>query len=210
MVVDLRKCIGCATCRDVCARFHENLWSYSWRRVISLDNYHTEADLSKKRTYLTMSCMHCGNPLCLKACPTGATYARHDGVIDIRKDLCIGCGACITACPYRARWICTEDEAPDNEAFGNNREIESDHDYIGVCTKCNFCIDLIDKGKAKGLKPGVDPEATPLCVRFCIAEALYFGDLTDQESRVSRLIRDNKTIRLLEEMDTDPKIFYIL
>lgn len=210
MVVDLRKCVGCATCRDICARLHENLWAYSWRRVICVNNGCRESNSGNERTYLTMSCMQCGNPLCLEACPTGATYARSDGIIDIRKDLCIGCGACIVACPYRARWICTEDEVSDNETFGKSKEAESRQDYIGVCTKCNFCIDLIEEGKTKGLKPGIDPEATPLCVRFCIAEALYFGDLSDQESTVSQLIRDNKTTRLLEEMDTDPKIYYIL
>ncbi|MCG2721646.1 MAG: hypothetical protein L6290_06495 [Thermodesulfovibrionales bacterium] len=61
----------------------------------------------------------------------------------------------------------------------------------------------------KGLKPGSDPEATPCCVRYCIGEALYFGDLDDTASEVSKLIRENRTSCLNEELQTHPCVFYI-
>jgi phenylacetyl-CoA:acceptor oxidoreductase subunit 1 len=62
----------------------------------------------------------------------------------------------------------------------------------------------VDAGLDQGLQPGIDPEATPLCVRFCISEALNFGDLDDKESTVSRLVKESKTTRLLEEMSSEP------
>jgi phenylacetyl-CoA:acceptor oxidoreductase subunit 1 len=68
----------------------------------------------------------------------------------------------------------------------------------------------VDEGMKKGLKLGKDFEATPLCVRYCIADAMYFGDLNDPDSEVSRLIRENKTSCLNEELGTEPSVFYIL
>jgi phenylacetyl-CoA:acceptor oxidoreductase subunit 1 len=56
----------------------------------------------------------------------------------------------------------------------------------------------------------VDPEATPVCVRFCIAEALYFGDLDDANSEVSLLVRKNRTVRLSEELGTDCSVYFII
>ena len=53
--------------------------------------------------------MHCSDPPCLEVCPTGATCQRSDGIIHIKNERCIGCGACILACPYNARSIVFED-----------------------------------------------------------------------------------------------------
>jgi phenylacetyl-CoA:acceptor oxidoreductase subunit 1 len=146
--------------------------------------------------------MHCQKPACLEVCPTGATYRRPDGIVDINLDLCVGCGSCIVACPYQARSIAKSDVLP--------KEItDQDLDRIGVCTKCNFCLQYIDAGLAQGLTPGIDPEATPRCVLFCLAGALYFGDLDDPDSEVSKLIRNNKVVRMLEEIGTNPSVYYI-
>lgn len=206
MVIDLRKCVGCSTCKEVCDQSNAKPPGVS-RIVIEKDR---DNDEQEERFFMTMSCMHCEHPPCQVTCPTGATYRRPDGIIEIRESLCIGCGTCIVACPYRARSICIED-AIFIEELPDRRKIEkSDSDRIGICTKCNFCSQIIDAGLQKGLKPGEDSEATPLCVRSCIAGALYFGDLEDKESIVSKLIRENKTTRLLEEMGTDPNIYYIL
>ncbi len=207
MVIDLRKCIGCATCKEVCDQSDERPLGVL-RTVIEKQKNHDDGQ--KEKFFMTMSCMHCENPPCQDTCPTGATYRRPDGIMEIRGDLCIGCRACILACPYRARVICTEDVIGIKELVGQDDREESDSDRIGICTKCNFCSQIVDAGLQKKLKPGVDSDATPVCVRACIAEALYFGDLDDKESKVSKLVQENKTIRLLEEMGTDPSIYYIL
>jgi Fe-S-cluster-containing dehydrogenase component len=62
----------------------------------------------------------------------------------------------------------------------------------------------------QGLQPGRDREATPICVVSCSSNALHFGDLDDPDSTVSRLIRENNVVRLHEELDTDPSVYYIL
>ena len=210
MVIDLRKCVGCGTCREVCDRINENYGGSNWRKLIEITEENVSGNLGKGRFFLTMSCMHCDDPPCQDTCPTGATHNRSDGIIEIKENLCIGCAACIVACPYRARSICTEDVIYRKDPSNQRENRRSDGGRIGICTKCNFCSQIVDAGLQKGLKPGEDPEATPLCVRFCIAEALSFGDLDDKESRVSKLIQESKTTRLLEEMNTNPKIYYIL
>jgi phenylacetyl-CoA:acceptor oxidoreductase subunit 1 len=108
------------------------------------------------------------------------------------------------ACPYRARAIIFHQKA----AVADHNLDHTDH--IGVATKCNFCLPRVDEGLAQGLHPGLDSEVTPACVLACSANALHFGDLDDPNSGVSRLIGENKTARLQEELETNPSVYYIM
>ena len=78
-----------------------------------------------------------------------------------------------------------------------------------MATKCTFCVDRVDAGIAQGLKPGVDPDATPACVNSCIAGALHFGDIDDPKSNVSALLAENRHFRMHEELGTGPRIYYL-
>jgi phenylacetyl-CoA:acceptor oxidoreductase subunit 1 len=202
MVIDLRKCIGCETCKHVCSDVNDG----GWRRVVDI----IMEDSSKgQKVFITMGCMHCVAPPCLEVCPTGATKHRPDGIVKIDQELCVGCGACILACPYKARKITFENKILHQICHGQENPGRENPDRIGVCSKCDFCFSCVDAGLKKGLQPGKDSEATPLCVRYCIAEALYFGDLDDPEGEVARLIRENRTSCLNEELGTEPSVFYI-
>ena len=101
------------------------------------------------------------------------------------------------------------DETPSS-AFSPIAEGKKPADRVGICTKCNFCIQRVELGLEKGLRPGIDPEASPVCVNCCIAGALSFGDLEDPKSNVSQLIKENNTLRLHENLGTEPSIYYIL
>ena len=81
--------------------------------------------------------------------------------------------------------------------------------YVGVIEKCTFCVHRIEKGTKKGLKPGVDSEATPACVANCPAHVFHFGDLEDPNSEVSQLLAKKRSFRLLEDQNTQPKVYYI-
>ena len=72
-----------------------------------------------------------------------------------------------------------------------------------------FCAQKIDRGLALGLTPGKDYEATPACVNACPTGARIFGDLNDPESEVSKLIAENPTFQLREELGTGPRVYYI-
>jgi phenylacetyl-CoA:acceptor oxidoreductase subunit 1 len=144
----------------------------------------------------------------MEVCPSTATRKRADGIVTIDYDLCIGCSYCAVACPYQARF--KVDRA--DFAYGNPTESEQQTfhpERLGVATKCTFCVERIDDGLAKGLKPGVDPEATPACVNSCIAKALHFGDADDPRSNISRLLAENQSFRMHEELGTGPGFHYL-
>jgi phenylacetyl-CoA:acceptor oxidoreductase subunit 1 len=207
MVIDLRKCIGCEMCSNVCKEMNYNPFGVSWRQVIDRK---IEGDSDLIRIFIPMNCMHCSEPSCLDVCPSGATYQRPDGIVDIKNELCIGCGYCVVACPYLARSINFQDRIIPESGEGLQNPTAVNSDRIGICTKCNFCLQRVEDGLAKGLNPDTDPEAGPICVKFCIADALSFGDVDDPESNVSKLIRENKTVCLQEELDTKPSVYYII
>lgn len=207
MVIDLRKCLGCDSCAAVC-RAMNKVPPNCWRWIIDCG---IGENPDRMRMLLPMSCQHCAEAPCVSVCPTKATYRRPDGIVAIDYERCIGCGYCIVACPYQARTILPkgfEFELGDGPWEPESSEDQPDH--AGVCTKCNFCLPRVQAGLAQGLKPGVDAEATPACVVNCSAGALHFGDLDDPESNVSRLLRENRTVRLQEELGTGPAVHYIV
>ena len=122
MVIDLRKCVGCHSCAVAC-KSENNVplgVHSSWVKQIEKGTYPHVA-----MPMLPRLCNHCTNPPCVKACPTRASYQRDDGVILIETKYCIGCKACISACPYDARYI-------------NPKTMLAD--------KCSFCDHRIDEG----------------------------------------------------------------
>ncbi len=207
MVIDLRTCIGCGCCALVCSQAN-GLPSNLWRRVIDCG---ISPAPSRTRLCLPLSCMQCSEPPCEEACPTGATHRGDDGIVDIRHDRCIGCGYCVVSCPYLARSIIFGRE--DGISRGNGKGDAALPGHLmhnGTCSKCNFCQERVDGGLAKGLLPGEDPEATPLCVVSCSSGALTFGDLDDPGSRISALIGEHQAIVLQEDMGTKPSVYYII
>jgi phenylacetyl-CoA:acceptor oxidoreductase subunit 1 len=124
-------------------------------------------------------------------------------------DLCIGCRYCQAACPYQARsfnWEAFDGENPVVPEWG---EPDVDRRPRGVVEKCSFCYQRIDRGLSIGLTPGVDLAATPACVNACPHGARKFGDLNDPESEVSKLLADNPSYRLKEDMGTGPRVYYL-
>ena len=66
-------------------------------------------------------CNHCAEPACLDVCPTGATFQRDDGIVVVNNDWCVGCGYCVQACPYDARFINHETNTADKCTFCAHR-----------------------------------------------------------------------------------------
>jgi len=80
-----------------------------------------------KAYFVPKLCNQCDSPPCVQVCPVGATYKAPDGVVLVDRTWCIGCGYCIMACPYSARFF---------------------HPKHHVADKCNFCYHRINKGLA--------------------------------------------------------------
>ncbi|MCP4422810.1 MAG: 4Fe-4S dicluster domain-containing protein [Chloroflexi bacterium] len=206
MIADLRRCVGCQTCTAACRQANGTPPGVQWRSVLDVESGEFP---DVRRTFLPVGCQHCNEPPCMTVCPTTATGQRDDGLVTIDYDMCIGCGYCIVACPYQARFKVTKPNYAFNGRPTPNEKEQFDESRIGVATKCSFCIDRIDVGLANGQTPGVDPDVTPACVNSCIAQALYFGDMDDPESNVSQLLRENEHFRMHEELGTEPNFYYL-
>jgi Fe-S-cluster-containing dehydrogenase component len=210
MVVNLSKCVRCYACIAACRIEHYLPMGVSWPRLVALE---TGPDRPTVSNY-SVRCNHCQNAPCVSVCPTGATYQRADGIIMIDQNKCVGCRYCVIACPYQNRTFVSKDK---DRGFFPGR-IQTDFEKIGkkkyphqlgTTEKCNFCVERIVAGTGKGLVPGKDRDATPACVNTCPARALTFGDLDNQDSEISKLIRENNGFQLHPEYDTDPSIYFI-
>jgi phenylacetyl-CoA:acceptor oxidoreductase subunit 1 len=205
MAIDLEQCTACQTCTVSCKVAH-GLGPTIQRVTV------VEKEVGKypnvTRIYIPRRCMNCAEPQCVGVCPSGATEQRADGIVTIDQDKCIGCRYCMMACPYNARTFYGVEQSYHSLPSQWEERRYADH-TVGVVDKCDFCSSRIDEGLERGLKPGTDPEATPVCVGTCIASALYFGDLDDPDSEVSRRIKERDGLQLLPEKQTDPSIYYL-
>jgi phenylacetyl-CoA:acceptor oxidoreductase subunit 1 len=204
MVIDTRRCVGCQTCTIACKQEHGLPSGTQWRFVADCE-IGEYPDV--RRVFLPMQCMHCAEPPCVPVCPTGASRRREDGIVWVEYGACVGCGYCAVSCPYHARHLVDEDAG--YFAAATPSEAGTAHPARhGVMTKCNFCSERVDAGRARGLVPGVDPEATPMCSVACIANAIVFGDLHDPASAVARAVAEGHVVPLMPECGTEPSVYY--
>ncbi len=209
MVIDLKKCIGCWNCVLSCKAEHFLPPGIFWCRVLISET--GKYPLVTKHI-LPVRCNHCQEPKCVDVCPTGATQQREDGIVWIDPDKCMGCRYCMMACPYQSRIFYSDgQEYFPGQGLTPFEEVGKElYPHVpGTVEKCNFCMERIDAGLAKGLKPGVDREATPVCVINCPTKAMYFGDLDDPYSEISELIKERKGKPLHPEYGTEPSIYYL-
>lgn len=140
-----------------------------------------------------VTCNHCLNAPCVKACPTQATFKREDGIVTMDFHRCIGCRFCMAACPFGSRSFNFRDPRPFIE--------ETDPDFPtrtkGVVEKCNFCAERLAKGKQ------------PHCVEVSEG-AIVVGDLEDPKSEIRKLLGKNYTIRRKQVLGTEPSVYYIM
>jgi Fe-S-cluster-containing dehydrogenase component/formate-dependent nitrite reductase membrane component NrfD len=121
-VIDNRKCIGCHACSTACKSENEvPLGVYrTWVKYVE-----TGAFPNNRRHFQVTRCNHCANPPCVRICPTEAMYQRADGIVEFDSSVCIGCKACMQACPYDAIYIDPE---------------------TNTAAKCHYCAHRTDIG----------------------------------------------------------------
>lgn len=203
MVINLDTCIGCEYCLRACSATNDVAPDIPWNIVVS------EQTSTGRSFFFSRPCLHCQHAPCVEVCPVQATFVRDDGLVAMDYDRCIGCRYCEVACPYDARKFNWEARADTNPYVPTWGVPEVGRRPRGVVEKCTFCSHRIDAGLANNLTPGEDPEATPACVNVCPVGARAFGNLKDPDSQVSLLIKNNPTIRLREELGTQPGVYYI-
>lgn len=199
LLVDLRKCVGCTSCQVSC----------KMENAVSMGSFRSRVDIADageypkaKRYFLPKICNQCDDPPCIVPCPVrGATYKREDGVVMVNRDLCIGCGRCVGACPYGARFLHPHIPVKnDPKPFAKNvSEVKGKKAKdLRVVDKCDYCSHRL----AEGIEE-------PACVRNCVGKARFFGDLSDPNSEVSKLTASVKTTYWHPEYGTKPRTAFI-
>jgi molybdopterin-containing oxidoreductase family iron-sulfur binding subunit len=207
MVIDTRKCVGCHACTVACIAENRLPPGVVYRPVLQTE-IGTFPNLALRFT--PRPCMQCENPPCVPVCPVEATRKRPDGITAIDYDRCIGCGYCVTACPYNARTrdlgerysdrtpaVQPYDEGHNHEYLKAWRRDEGDSP-VGNVRKCHFCLHRLEQG------------LLPQCVTTCIGRANYFGDANDPDALVNEQAASPSAVRLLEHRGTRPSVVYLV
>ena len=121
-VIDQTSCIGCHACTTACKQENDVPLGVNrtWVKYVETGTFP-----QTRRQMAVLRCNHCAEPPCVEVCPTSAMFHRPDGIVDFDTSRCIGCKACLQACPYDAIYIDPQEH---------------------VAEKCNFCAHRVDRG----------------------------------------------------------------
>lgn len=133
--IDTKRCMNCRACEIACKL--ENNLPAGPRYTMVVESDFTTEDGRDKSEFLPMPCLHCGEPACTKACPTGAVYKRVDGIVVVNQSKCIGCRECLWACPFGV------------PQFGSD----------GKMQKCNMCLHRLENNEIPACARACNAEA---------------------------------------------------
>jgi len=157
---DSSKCVGCHGCQVACKQWNEEktlktgfVAGYQNPQMVNADTRMVlrfyedfENDTIPQLNLLKYQCFHCGEPACVKVCPSGALFKTAAGIVAMDQDKCIACGYCHNACPFSI------------PAVGKH------------VNKCDMCRSRTENGSDS------DKTSVPACVKACPAGALEFGE----------------------------------
>ncbi|PMH46533.1 formate dehydrogenase [Vibrio sp. 10N.286.49.B3] len=159
---DTKRCIECNGCVTACKNENDDAleWGIQRRRVVTLN------DGEPGENSISVACMHCTDAPCMAVCPADCFEHTEDGIVLHNKDLCIGCGYCLFACPFGAP------QFPKQSAFGER----------GKMDKCTFCAggpETEAGSEEERHKYGANRIAEgklPMCASLCSTKSLLAGD----------------------------------
>ena len=160
---DEGRCIECLGCAVACEEAHELPVGISRRKVVTVNE-----GIEGQEYSVSVACMHCTDAPCEQVCPVDCFYIRADGIVLHDKEVCIGCGYCLYACPFGAP------QFPKDGAFGTR----------GVMDKCTMCAggpeetNSIKERELYG-QNRIAEGKVPMCAAVCSTNALIVGDALD-------------------------------
>lgn len=219
MVIDLDKCTGCGACVAAC-KVENNVAvaspelssenrSMFWMEIFKVVEGEEYPDIRVR--YIPKPCFHCDDPPCTRVCPVRATYRAEEGFVAQIYGRCIGCRYCMAACPYTAKvfnWFAPEWSKERKQCVNPDVSLRPK----GVVEKCTFChhrLQIARERCASEERPIRENDYRIACQDACPAKAIHFGDLDDKAMRVYELSRSPRATRLMEDLGTEPKVFYL-
>jgi len=217
--------------KDEVARSREMQWIRIDRYYSSDTDKHGSLNLQEipstsenlEVSFQPIMCQHCNHAPCETVCPVAATTHSNDGLNQMAYNRCVGTKFCLNNCPYKVRrfnWFSYQNDnkfANVNPAQDDMGRMVLNPDVVvrsrGVMEKCSMCIQRIQAGKLTAKKEGrkiVDGEFQTACASACPTHAITFGDKNNPESQVSKNEADPRSYFLLEELDVQPTVNYMI
>ena len=183
-----------------------------------------------------INCQQCETAPCEQVCPVAATTHSPDGLNEMTYNRCIGTRYCLNNCPYKVRrfnfynYHAKEEDLKLGPLEQPHTDVENLYDggnpdlvamaanpdvtvrSRGIMEKCTYCVQRITRGRqiAKSEeRPVADGEVLTACQQVCPAQAISFGDITDQESEVSMMKSKEEDYTLLDHLRTRPRTSFL-
>jgi molybdopterin-containing oxidoreductase family iron-sulfur binding subunit len=201
---------------------------------IRIDRYFKGAmdDPNPEIVFQPMTCVHCENAPCEQVCPVAATVHDTEGLNTMVYNRCIGTRYCSNNCPYKVRrfnyfdwhsksehnlrgfpqpWLKIPDQQQTETVNKIHRMVFNPEVTVrmrGVMEKCTYCVQRIHGVKQAKEVSGEalrDGDIVTACQQTCPTEAIVFGDLSDPNSRVSKLHQNPRAYSVLEDLNTRPR-----
>jgi molybdopterin-containing oxidoreductase family iron-sulfur binding subunit len=210
MVINTKRCTACYACVVACMAENGSPPGVAYRRVAEVESgeYPQVA-----RIFMPENCMQCDNPPCMKAAPPGAITKRPDGIVAVDYEKLKGKDVferVSKACPYNAfsfddgsfytrdtPALQAYEKAPTYE-YGKPSVRTNGAPPVGTARKCHFCLHRLHAGML------------PACVTTCDGGVMFFGDLNDPDSLVSKVVRTHGSMKLQAALKTEPRVHYLV